>query len=129
MTGDEFLEADGLEAAIGLGDGARLDLAEGRDGRGILDGLQAIRPEPGLVTRHEDRSVALRADLDRLDDRALAMTDRRTGRRPRLAAGRLIRGAPLDDVLGVHDRDRPPDEFGQCLGDLSGGRRRTARCS
>ena len=76
-------------------------------------------PSAGLVTGHEDRSVALRPDLDRLDDRAAAMTDRRSGRRPRLAAGCLIRGAPLDHVLGVHDRDRPPDELGQCLGDLT----------
>ena len=56
--------------------GTRLDLAEGRNGRRIFDGLQAIRPERGLVAGNEDRAVALRANLDWLDDRPAAITRR-----------------------------------------------------
>ena len=129
VAGDELLETDRLEATIGLGDGAGLDLAEGRHRGGVLDGLQASRPEPGLVVADEDRSVALRADLDRLDDRPWRMPVRRSVRQSRFTCRGEIRGSPLNDILGVDDRHRPPDELGQRLGDLTeaAARQRDAR--
>ncbi len=109
VTRDELLEADRLEAAVGLGDRPRLDLAQGGDRGGVLDRLEPIvrqrlvRP----IGRRGSAAVAVAGPTwMRLGD---------AGRSTGPAGGACLRpsrpASPWTTSLGVDDRDRPADRI------------------
>ena len=93
MAGHELLQADRLEAAVGLGDGPGLDEPEGGDGGRVVERLELVVAQVRRPPDGDDRPVAIRADEDRLDDgvaavgqpdgRQLAARVRLDRRRPR----------------------------------------------
>ena len=132
VAGRELLEADGLEAAVGLGAGPCLDEPEGRDGRRVVERLELVVAEIlGPAERH-DRPVPVGPGEDRLGDR-VAAPDRdarprrlaarcRLDRRRRQEAEDLVadRGRVGENAtLAVDDRDRHRDRLRERLCDLA----------
>ena len=120
MTGDQLLQADGLESAVGLDDGPALHLAQRCDRGCVLDGFESISAEGRIAGGNEDRPVPIAADLDVANDDAgifdgIAGGTSGSGGSIKRAGGCL----PLNDILGVDDRDRPFDQIGQRFRDLT----------
>src|SRR2546423_1784266 len=59
VAGNELFEADGLEAPIGLGDGAALDQPKGRDGGRVIERLELVVAKISGMPECDDAAVPL----------------------------------------------------------------------